>query len=461
MKYAHVVRTQEVPVTNRLHLDFSLETIDERNDFVSTYIQSPQFIKNPLTSSEVDTIANYILWGKDASGKNLVQQKEIELDSRYSTWSKEEPESLDAIIESSSYDDILLQHPTEARPKIPRVVFSRSQTLRECPADMRDTFTSLFDQIDRLDLGINIYEWSHGRRKNPPREKLVEKFSQDEYAKIEEETRHWNQHIYLKKRHLLVEMRRQQFSLRDLYTTHIERHTPNLDGYNVHSVAVDFDAEIKVFPFGVQSKTNDLSNLLFRPFDDLVPDNFTDKQLGKMVRLLWKKRHQEEVKQKERYFDFRELEHVYHLFNAIYDLEDYSERATFYANTSKLLDTMNYYLREAKLSDIHRDILQMKVNKQRNQDIAYDINHKYGKTYTANYISTIFRHKIIPKVNEAAIYHEKIVENLPFREEFKVCSKCGRMLLKDTKYFGRKSRSKDGYCAKCKDCDKEERSSKK
>ena len=360
-----------MPVTNRLHLDFSLETIDERNDFVSTYIQSPQFIKNPLTSSEVDTIANYILWGKDASGKNLVQQKEIELDSRYSTWSKEEPESLDAIIESSSYDDILLQHPTEARPKIPRVVFSRSQTLRECPADMRDTFTSLFDQIDRLDLGINIYEWSHGRRKNPPREKLVEKFSQDEYAKIEEETHHWNQHIYLKKR------------------------------------------------------------------------------------------HQEEVKQKERYFDFRELEHVYHLFNAIYDLEDYSERATFYANTSKLLDTMNYYLREAKLSDIHRDILQMKVNKQRNQDIAYDINHKYGKTYTANYISTIFRHKIIPKVNEAAIYHEKIVENLPFREEFKVCSKCGRMLLKDTKYFGRKSRSKDGYCAKCKDCDKEERSSKK
>ena len=93
--------------TNRLHLDFSLETTEERNDFVSTYIKQPQFIKNPLTSSEIDTIANYILWGKDPkTGKNAAQLKEIELESRNKTWSKEEPESLEAIIESSSYDDI-------------------------------------------------------------------------------------------------------------------------------------------------------------------------------------------------------------------------------------------------------------------------------------------------------------------------------------------------------------------
>lgn len=457
-----------MPVTNRLHLDFSLETIDERNEFISSYIQQPQFKKKPLTTEELNTISNYILWGKDPStGKNLAQVKEIEIDSRNKTWVKEEPESLDAIIETSSYDDILFKQPTEARPKIPRVVFSRTQTLRECPEDMRDTFKELFAQIDRLDLGINIYEWSHGRRRIPPREELVAKFSEEEQEKIRLETMHWNQYIYLKKRHLLVEMRRQQFTLRDIYTTHIERHNPPYEAQHSFAQKIDLDAEIKIFPLGLsrtaaeQGYGYEMTQLLFRPFEELLPQNYTEEDLEKISRLVWIKKHQQEEKKNKKYLDFRELEHVYQIFNYLFDLEDFSLRATFFSSTSNLLDTLFYYMREAHLSDIHRDILEMKIRKCRNQDIAYDINHKYGRTYTANYISTIFRHKIIPKINEAAMYHEKIVENLFFEEEFKRCTKCGKMLLKDTKNFGKKSRSKDGFSTKCKICDKEERDSKK
>jgi len=100
----------------------------------------------------------------------------------------------------------------------------------------------------------------------------------------------------------------------------------------------------------------------------------------------------------------------------------------------------------------------MKLEKKKNSDIAYDINKKYGKAYTANYISTIFRQRIIPKINEAAEYHVKIIENLCFPEEFKTCSCCGKTLLRDPINFTRKTRSKDGFTARCKKCEKLARS---
>ena len=63
--------------TNRLHLDFTINETEKRKDFVDEYIQRPEFIKNPLTSDELETIANYILWGKDSDGLNVTQRGEI------------------------------------------------------------------------------------------------------------------------------------------------------------------------------------------------------------------------------------------------------------------------------------------------------------------------------------------------------------------------------------------------
>ena len=77
----------------------------------------------------------------------------------------------------------------------------------------------------------------------------------------------------------------------------------------------------------------------------------------------------------------------------------------------------------------------MKINKQKNQDIADIINKKYGKSYTANYISTIFRQKIIPRINETAQFHAFIIENMCFEENFKKCNGCGKILLVDADLY--------------------------
>jgi hypothetical protein len=61
----------------------------------------------------------------------------------------------------------------------------------------------------------------------------------------------------------------------------------------------------------------------------------------------------------------------------------------------------------------------MKLKKEKNTDISYYINHKYGKSYTPNYISTIFKQKIVVKIAEAARMHEEIISNIFFPENFK------------------------------------------
>lgn len=115
----------------------------------------------------------------------------------------------------------------------------------------------------------------------------------------------------------------------------------------------------------------------------------------------------------------------------------------------------------ADLNEMQSEILKMKCDKVKNPDIASYINKKYKKNYTANYISTIFRQKIIKQINEAAEYHLRLVENLFYPENFKECNCCGKTYLIDPKNFVRKTRSKDGFANRCKKCDKNDRERRK
>ena len=99
----------------------------------------------------------------------------------------------------------------------------------------------------------------------------------------------------------------------------------------------------------------------------------------------------------------------------------------------------------------------MKAKKYKNQESAEYINKKYSKTYTANYISTIFRQKVIGRICDTAAYHIKLMENVFFEENFKKCNCCGKWYLIDSNNFVRKANSSDGFASKCKICDKKDR----
>lgn len=198
--------------TNRLHLDFKLTTTDERNAFVHEYLAKEPFITRPPTEEELETIGNYLLWGKDpVTGLNAKQSHGIDIETKHGTWDKNANiESLEGLMESPTFNEAGLANIDMQTPmKQVRETFSRKEALARCPDFLVPTFTELFHQIDKLDLMINYYELAHGKRKNEPREQLLAKFSDEEQETMREATTHWNQYRYLKMRHQLVDLRRE------------------------------------------------------------------------------------------------------------------------------------------------------------------------------------------------------------------------------------------------------------
>ena len=164
---------------------------------------------------------------------------------------------------------------------------------------------------------------------------------------------------------------------------------------------------------------------------------------------------------KELYVNFLDETHVTAILQMYFELEDSHNEEDLDLMTRRLLCTLQYYIKLARLTDVQREILDLKIQKKTNNEIQKYINKKYQKSYTINYISTIFRQKIIPSICEAVEYHQEIIGNLFFEENFKKCSMCGKELLLSKYNFIKKSRSKDGYSNRCKICEKEERRRKK
>lgn len=73
ISFSHMARKGDD--MNRLKLDFALTTTEERTRFVEDYLRQITFTPN---HAESETIANYILWGKDPqTGLNAHQTKDV------------------------------------------------------------------------------------------------------------------------------------------------------------------------------------------------------------------------------------------------------------------------------------------------------------------------------------------------------------------------------------------------
>jgi len=433
---------------NRLKLNFSLESAKERVDFVNEYIK--QF--TDLTPSEALTIEEYILWGKDENGVAVGAGMGLE-----TRWSKpKEAESLDAVLENPALANAQLYSLNDAVVlKKTRDVFSRKEAREKAPDFLVNTFEKLWQTIDELELEINFYEERIGKRKNPPRKELVERFSEEDVEKIYNRSQKLNQYKYLKLRHRLKELRTEQFTIRDSY-----KPTFNITQsiYIPKDKSFVFDYDLEILPLGV--KEGQIGDLIFDLNFD--PAALTEEQLWAISDLIWEKK---EIDKDVKIFDFRDLEMVYQLYLFKEDLDDRVEQIQYdhivENNLDKLLDTLTFYEKIADLSDIQREILFLKEKKKKNTDIADYINKKYKKSYTANYISTIFKQKIIVRINEAVKLHQDTIENCFFEENFKKCNSCGRILLLDGRNWVKKTRSKDGFQNRCKRCEHEARKKKK
>lgn len=430
---------------NRLKLDFSLQTEEERTIFLNQYLIQKEFVEKPPTDDELETCANYVLWGKDKDGLSVVDKGEVQIETRYKTWARQDEESLEGLIEQPNFIEASIHPLTSQKQKKIKEVFSREDALSRAPSYLKDTFLELFHQIDVIDLIINFYELNHGKRKNPPRSELLDVFSQEEINNFQKKATHLNQFQYLKLRHLLVELRRQQFTLRDSYTAPIQQR--NFIFYNPPEEEEKLGDTIPIFPLGIDMGDY-LSSLIFYDDNRFSPSSYKEKDLKLLKNFL---DNLNIAGRQDTFFDFRELEHVY---NLILNYEEIAAAAEDDVSFNGILKTLAFYENMAGLTPCQKRVIELKKKGLKNREIADIVNKEFGKAYTVNYISTIFRQKVIKKINESAKLHLEIIENLPFPENFKRCSCCGKSLLKDPRNFIRKTRTSDGYAARCKICDK-------
>ena len=98
---------------------------------------------NTLTKTELETVTNYVLYGKDIDGTSPVDRKEIQIKTKFNSYNKNRTVSLDEMMESPTFDNsILLKDHSiykKVKPSIDREKAKNIPGMKE-----------LWEQIDKL-----------------------------------------------------------------------------------------------------------------------------------------------------------------------------------------------------------------------------------------------------------------------------------------------------------------------
>ena len=427
--------------SNRLRLDFSLQTTEERLKFLSEYLPTITFTPN---DHETETLSDYILWGKNPqTGLNAQQEGIITLKE----WAPNSNiESLESLMEIPGFQETRFQRIGGTHYRTKRYVFNREETLKKSTPEMRPIFEELFEQIDRTELIINYYDIKSGKRKTPPRTSLLKKFTTEEQLQLKEKAEHLNMRQYLKMRHHLVELRTEQYSYRDSIQTTIMPHAEVHITSNDDTFRIDEDIEVR--PLGLYDNTANASNIFAWP---LNPAQLTESELESINARIW-----HEPDPTKLTLDFEEPQHILMLYKNYHELkcDGEDDPNQIYGAAASVIRTLDFYESIARLSDLQRELLHMKIDHKTNNQIRSYINSKYHTAYNENYISTIYRQKIIPTIAQAATYHKKSVQSIFYPEDFKVCRDCGMLYLRSPEFFMRQAKSGDGFAPRCKMCQK-------
>lgn len=445
---------------NRLDLNFTINSSLQRKNFVDTYLNNIDFVP---TSSELETIADYILYGRNEeedefapAGKSLVDSNYIFIEVKNSPWSKKRPESLDAILDMSletgnpaELQYGLIQGQPQRNYRVRKETFSRKETrdiLSKSDPRLLEEYEDLWKRIDDTDYIVTKYALIHGRRKLPIREELLNRIDPERQTRLNDQAAALSAFHWAKLRRYLVELRQQQYIMRDSFV-------PTIGRPRRFSGALTAPYILDILPLGGLSTYSttlfpkDLRTLIEADAQELVQRHLHDSSVV------------------EGGFDFRNADHIATLIYTYKDLEYSAAEDDLEMNEFivSLGETLLYYITTSNLDKIHLEIILMKSKGDTNDVIRNYVNKKYGRTYSSNYISTIFRKKCCEGIADAAKRHVKILNTYAEsgKAGFKQCNVCQRWLLRDAEDFVRKARSRDGLSSRCKRCDRNARKERK
>jgi ribosome biogenesis protein Tsr3 len=87
----------------KFKLDFTIYSSKERLEAIK------QIDLSSLTKSELETVTNYVLYGKDDDGTSSVDRKEIQIKTKFNSYQKNRTVSLEGLMESPTFDENIFQ----------------------------------------------------------------------------------------------------------------------------------------------------------------------------------------------------------------------------------------------------------------------------------------------------------------------------------------------------------------
>lgn len=245
--------------------------------------------------------------------------------------------------------------------------------------------------------------------------------------------------------HLLIDIRTQQYYLADSYLpAPIQAHE---NRFHYFTSQIDQQMNYPVFPRGVMREEND--------------ENFKNPRTAIYNDYPWFSDQEREsmAAQNKLFFDFSKPEHLYQL------IQHYEEIQVMVENQpdsllNNLIWTLDFYIEKANLNEQQILIVEGKKKRLANKEIAKKLLTELGIYHQENYISTIWN-KVVKLICAAVElnYDEFLARN--YDKAWKICNRCGRELLRDSRNFVKKAKSSDGLTSRCKFCDKELRQAPK
>ena len=547
----------------KIQLDFSKSTLAERLEVANRYAHSN------LSAKNCKHIADYILWSRDENGTCISKNEDFELSSK---WSASQPDSMEAIMEQEgtppNFHAIGEIPPTLVRKQ----KFSRAEALA---SPLAPHFKALFEEIDRLDVLISF---AMGKE---PREELVNRIEPSCLFALRAKAAKLSPKELQRARHDLVDLRTEQYELRDSYKPQLRNAKQPLGKVELAPLEIEplglwaeptttlgkfLWADEPIPPANEEDRrrlAQALKRLLARtckqtckqdtrqaPTQEGLQDGLherevenlsnatarTCKQMSKQNTSLQEnsnKTHEREVKigsnatarssrqhtkpnkieehscQTEAGLHEREVENLSHnsdglqqravenscqtderavenscqieaglheravtfdlrdpnswlqllpYYNTIYNAKlEAEERHDIESEAPSLWNTIQYYFDRALMQAEYRLIVEMKSENWRNEDINNELRRRNLKTFSVNYISTIYKKRIPKLLAQAVEAHYELALALDQPDEWKRCSKCGKLLHLDSNHFRRLGKSKDGFVGSCKQCDKKKR----